>query len=610
MRRTVGKPVHVSFELLQLGPNDEFGREELSSAIAACEESAAIAKDAKAVTALEAARQMLSRRKVPCLRVSDRDTTGLRGAQWRALVKQQGLSAKEGEGAGGSHGIGKYAPFVVSALRTVFYWTCYEEDGQPVERFQGKSVLMSHKGEAGTTQGTGFYGIKKECLELTGTAVPRRFRLLNATGKPVYGTSLEIAGFSATGDWRRRIAASVIENFFHAISSGKLTVTIDPDEALSDRDLLEITGDSLGDWFNYLKGDSNGDDSGDEDGSALTQAREFWELSAGNVQPVEKQDHELGHCRLWIRVAEGLPSRVAFVRSTGMLVTTQQRNLLRFPMFRSFTALCVFEDPKGNELLRQMENPKQDQFEPERLQEADRERGRRALKRITDWIRSEVRKVAGPPEGGATTVLLELAAYLPDTHPDLEQFEDADLNGDGHREPGFGDRVQITLKPIRRTGPRVLLEDDPPDGEGDGDGDDIGNKGGAGTGDGNDGGGNGIGPGDGDGQGGAGTRGGDRARKTLPISNLRILPIQQDENRYQLSFRAGGSGVVRLELAEAGDSSSIPRSDIRAVSSGDGPSSLDKVLLTAGERVELEITADEPIGGRAWRLSAVEASQK
>ena len=52
------------------------------------------------------------------------------------------------------------------------------------------------------------------------------------------------------------------------------------------------------------------------------------------------------------------------------LVTTQQRNLIRFPGFRDFAALCVFEDPKGNELLRRMENPRHDQFEPDRLPEA------------------------------------------------------------------------------------------------------------------------------------------------------------------------------------------------------------------------------------------------
>ena len=138
---------------------------------------------------------------IPCLRVSDRNTTGLRGDQWRALVKMQGVSQKpEMEGAGGSHGIGKYAPFAVSTLRTVFYWTCFLEDGKEREKFQGKSVLMSHTNAEGEeTQGTGFFGVKKNCLELT-REIPQSFRVLDQHQRPVQGTSLAIMGFRETDD--------------------------------------------------------------------------------------------------------------------------------------------------------------------------------------------------------------------------------------------------------------------------------------------------------------------------------------------------------------------------------------------------------------------------
>ncbi len=124
----LGEPVHVTFELKDFTP-EELGRNELMSAIEASKRAAT--DDDLAKQALESARLVLERDRVPCLRVSDRNTTGLRGDQWRALVKMQGVSLKpEVEGAGGSHGIGKYAPFAVSALRTVFYWTCYEEGGR------------------------------------------------------------------------------------------------------------------------------------------------------------------------------------------------------------------------------------------------------------------------------------------------------------------------------------------------------------------------------------------------------------------------------------------------------------------------------------------------
>ena len=600
-RMTSNNPVHVSFELIYLRP-DDFGRDELSRAVEACKQEAM--SDATARAALEAMADVcIKRKKIPCLRVSDRNTTGLRDEHWRALVKMQGVSHKpDVVGAGGSHGIGKYAPFAVSALRTVFYWTCYQRGGRNVERFQGKSVLMSHQSKEGETQGTGFYGIKENCSELKGKQIPKHFRLLTPERSPVYGTSIVISGFRQIEDWSRRIVASVIGNYFYAIGIGALTVTIKPDDK---SELSEIQRDSLKNWLDKLGQDTQDpDEAGDEDNNALAQARTFYEMSNKEKHAVEKQDPDFGHCRLWVRVAEGLPSKVGFVRCTGMLVTTQQRNLVRFPGFRAFAALCVFEDPKGNEFLRRMENPTHDQFEPDRLPERERNRGRRALKRVTDWIRDEIRKRAGPLEGGKKTVLSELATYLPDLYPE-EPFDESDSDRDGFvKEPGFGERVTLTLKPVRR--PTLaglpLDEEAAEDGNDGGDGIDTGEFGGAGTGTSGGEGGSG-GSGDGDGQGGTGSSGGGSKLKGIPLSGVRILSIEGRNNRYRLSFRADVEGVVRLMLDEAGDSSTVRRSDVRAVEDG---VSLDCVRLAAkGKRTEVEITADAPIDGRAWRLIAV-----
>lgn len=601
-RKAMEEPVSVSFELIELG-TENIGGDELLRAVSACKQEAD--DDPRAEPALLAMEKMLGRDKVPCLRVSDRNTTGLNGKHWQALVKMQGTSFKNAElqGAGGSHGIGKYAPFTVSKLRTVFYWTSYKEKGKEVEQFQGKSVLMSHDDADGEqTQGTGFYGLKAGCKELRGADnIPRYFRLLTTENAPVYGTSLIIAGFEQTEDWRRRVASSVIENYFYAIEHNNLSVTIEPDEATQEG-MLDIDAQSLEKWFDYLEEDG-GDSFGDEDGSSLKQARDFWEVSRGNSLPTaERQDPVLGHCRLWIRVAEGLPSKVAFVRRTGMLVTTEQSRLKRFPGFKNFAALCVFEDPEGNELLRQMENPQHDQFEPDRLPDDMKDRGRDALKRITDWIRARVKEEAGPRENGKATVLSELAALLPDLHPE-ESFEDEGQGNSESRKSGFDGGVMISLKPIRRPPSRIQPDTGGEESEGEGPGEDSGSAGGGGTGT-NAGGGGTGGSGEGEGQGGTGGRSGSPVGKGVSVSNVRILPAGGSENHYHVSFKAEGSGVVKLELQEAGDSSAIPRDDIRAVSG-----SLDKVKLVAGRRTHLEITADTPIGNRAWRVVAVKVEE-
>ena len=268
------------------------------------------------------------------------------------------------------------------------------------------------------------------------------------------------------------------------------------------------------------------------------------------------------------------------MRCTGMLVTTQQSRLIRFSGYREFAALCVFEDPAGNELLRGMENPTHNQFEPDRLPKGERGRGRSALKRITDWIRREIQKQAGPPEGGRKKVLSELAVYLPDYQPE-EPFDDASHDGgEIHREPGFGEQVTLTLKPVRHPMPPHLPPDDLSDPDRDGDGDDTGNAGGAGT-DANEGEGGDGGRGEGAGRGGTGTRGGGTRQREIPVSRVRILPIIGRENCFRLSFMAGADGVARLAFGEAGDSSVVPRDDVRAVAEG---TSLDRVPVAKGQR--------------------------
>ena len=605
-RKKKNEPVHVSFELVDLSASD-YGAEELKRAIDQCLQSPN--SNSAAEVELQDAKRVLDDDVVQCLRVSDRNTTGLRNKEWRALVKTRGLSSKQ-EGAGGSHGIGKAAPFAVTPLRTVFYYTHYKDRGRSVERFQGKAVLMSHIYDGHETQGTGFFGIRDGCREVTGLLIPQVFGLPSGRGGLVEGTILHILGFRADARWRRHIAESVISNYFYAISSGSLDVIVEPDDELATLNLDQIDRSSLQRWFEYLQQRNTDDDAVEDGGSALNRARVFWELCNDNseLKPVDKQDKDLGHCRLWIKVAEGLPSQVGFVRNTGMLITTQQRNLIRFPGFRDFAALCVFEDPRGNELLRMMENPQHDQFEPNRLPENERMRGRRALKRITDWIRDEVRKCAGPPAVGGRTVLSELAAYLPDPKPD----ESFDAGGDGDSkggEPGFGERVTVRLKPVRRAAPPSLPESDTGD-EVEGDGPDTGSVGGGAIGE-NMGGDGYGGSGEGESQGGSGSRGGSQTKSQIAVSAVRLLPIPGEPNCYRLSFRADGRGVVRLDLHEAGDSSTIPRSDISMVTApGTTGRPLDTVRLADRGRTEVMITADGPIGDRAWRLSAVAVEDK
>ena len=568
-------PVDVSFELFKLGVNDEFGRDELDESIGLCIEEAGRASDGKARNTLENARKILANKEVPVLRISDSKTTGLQGDLWKALVKMQGLSQKGSETAGGSHGVGKYAPFAVSPLRTVFYWSCFEEDGKKIERFQGKAVLMSHESDAGETQGTGFYGLVDGRQSIDGN-FPLKFRNVGKSGEPLIGTVLSILGFPEA-HWQDEIARNVLVNFFPAISWGTLTVTIDPEGTKRD-DLFIIDKSNIEKWFSELR-----DNNTDIEEDALREAELFYELLS-DQNPVEKEDPDFGHVRLWIRVADGLPSKVAMVRQTGMVITTQQRKLVRFPGLQDFIALCHFDAEKGNALLRDMENVAHTQFEVSRLPEAEQKRGERALNRITTWIRDEIKKVASPPDTGRRTLLRELSTLLPDLEPD-EDFGDGEGDaGDG--ELAFDGQPVIRLKPRRRRVYSGNEGDDFVDGDEDGTGPD-------GEGEqGNGGGGNG---------GGGETTGGPKRRTTVSVKDVRVIPVLGAEARFRVGFTPESDATARIVLAEAGDSNEIRRSDLHYSLDG-APFPENGIPMKRGERIHFEFTGDEPIDGRAWRL--------
>ena len=200
-----------------------------------------------------------------------------------------------------------------------------------------------------------------------------------------------------------------------------------------------------------------------------------------------------------------------------MLVTARQMKLIQFSGFRDFAAVAVFTDPDGNELLRDMENPNHHQFEPDRVQtEQGKQRAKRALNRITNWIRSEIRTVAGPRDHSRTKMIDKLARYLPDLHSD-DAFGEGE-SGSANSEKRFEEGIEVLEREVRRH--RAVHLDDQSLDEHEGDGE-TGHEGGGRDDENNGIGGDGKGSGEGEGEGGSGGRGG--GATPIPIRDVRRL---------------------------------------------------------------------------------------
>ena len=214
---------------------------------------AALNESERAQIFFENAFELLSKNKVAVLKISDYNTTGVRGpcengTPYYALLKASGQSKKSQTTAAGSYGIGKYAPFAVSSLRTVFVTTIWEGGDGYHQYVQGKSILMSHKATNGKTrEGVGFWGIKERCLpvETVSEYVPEW--LLRAKSdqdvRRNVGTTLSILAFPAEKGWELILAASIAENFFGAITRGQLDVVIQGEIFINNDSIEQLFAD-------------------------------------------------------------------------------------------------------------------------------------------------------------------------------------------------------------------------------------------------------------------------------------------------------------------------------------------------------------------------------
>lgn len=122
---------------------------ELRANLNSCHE-ASLKESKKAEIFFEAAQAELRKKKISVLEISDYHTRGMKGPSengtpFYAFMKAKGQSRKDTETATGSYGIGKFAPYAVSKIRTIFISTVFQEvTGKYTQLTQGKSILMSH----------------------------------------------------------------------------------------------------------------------------------------------------------------------------------------------------------------------------------------------------------------------------------------------------------------------------------------------------------------------------------------------------------------------------------------------------------------------------------
>ena len=368
-------PVKVEFDLFKISSGDIPDGKKLRYAFRQCKDFAK--KGDKAHRFFSQAIDDM-KKPVPILRISDHGTTGLRGAEsgsissdWSRLVKQSGSSSKN-DLSGGSYGIGKYASFACSAMRTVFFASM---DDKGIESSIGVARLTSFEDGRSITSGIGYYSDNEN-----NNAILRPLSFPNALRRDRTdpGTDIYILDCVKTAHIMRTIEYEALYSFLVSIWKGLLVLDIGG-KIIDNRNLARIIGE--------LNDEDDDEREIIEHFSLLIDGTEGVHkivLDPAVHQYAHQYGYPKGSATLYLKQGNGLDRCVMMTRSQGMRLFSQKN----ISGTIQFTGILMIEGKKMNEDFREMEAPSHDKWEPERAKKPGH--ARQCYKGLRQWIREEV----------------------------------------------------------------------------------------------------------------------------------------------------------------------------------------------------------------------------
>jgi hypothetical protein len=450
------KPVKVSFRLDTLSKTDAPEIVDLTPWLKLAEASAREGDDPnsnendKEVAYFSNVTSDLERANgVAVLSVHDTNTRGLSGplggprGSWFALTKGTGVNEKHSAGSLGSFGHGSKAPFAMTKLRTVFYFTRLPlsdvlNPGQ--ERFQGKSILRSMiLPEDEYTSGTGFFGTGDKCLPIVGDNVPDWIKKLRVKSGFEAGTTLAIpmpTMFDDLETWNEATIA-VLASFYYAIKKGALEVCLQDQEINAGN--LAATFDSHIQYLEDLK---------HLDADAIRSRMYSVETIHSSTKSGVLESPTFGNVDYFVRTGPEIQwKKVGIARKSGMLITRDAENYKRFSNNTNFDLfICVGEEP-GNHILRSMENPRHDTFSLDRIEDEDE---KRAAKKAYSAFSEEVKALLAE----LAPLIVEQTSIIDDLD-DLLKLPDTDENLSAEGDEAS---TKAKISGVRTTHPTRMLK--------------------------------------------------------------------------------------------------------------------------------------------------------
>lgn len=419
-------PVKVRFELIYIDRDDIPDVARLNSAIHKCYEYYPNGDDgAKLKRIQDAAEKYLDHPgKVPALKISDYNTTGLcgvleeKGSNWSGLVRERSATNKTSNSSG-AFGVGKFAPYTFSSLRTIFYST-KTINGETA--FQGKALLTTFK-EGSTLKNN--IGLFADTTSANFDAVLFAEDIAPVFRREEYGTDIFVLGFENEADWMEQSAISVIEYFFYSIFKGNLEVEV----AENDK-IISINQGNIGEMIAFFK--EYCDKHMRDDVTFQFTAPLYWNLLMGShkviKEPFAFNGKSMGEYELYLLTGDDVAEKkVLEMRQAGMKI--REDSAFRIQM--NFTGIFIAtgagassDKPKDNisSFLRKCENQAHDDWAADEFPE-EKEMARGIINKIHKIILDAV-KAEMPDFGKDSVDAFGLSEFLPNEESDDDKKEE------------------------------------------------------------------------------------------------------------------------------------------------------------------------------------------
>ena len=301
-------------------------------------------------------------KEVNILRISDFNTCGLlgadtgkRGSIWSRLVKELG-TANSNQGAQGSFGIGKSAPFTCSALRTIFYSSL---DKNGIKSNIGVARLVSYlennSDENSLATGELYWSDNAKCL-----AIQELSNIDKSFIRTQSGTDIFIMGLRQEKNLDKRIIFAVVMNFLVSIWSGKLEVIVN-NYKITKKNLKAIIDKFSTEYDEIITNKQSKED--------LTNLQNYYTLlnmankkchkiSIKAIDYGEEFGFDNNEATLLLMEGEELNRRILMTRKAGMKLFEQSG----ISGSLSFTGILLITGKKMNSEFRKMETASHDKW--------------------------------------------------------------------------------------------------------------------------------------------------------------------------------------------------------------------------------------------------------